>query len=114
MSGALPGMPASSNALPPPPEAPARVGGELKEPKLISTTAPVYPIAARQASIDGDVVIHAVIDKSGNVSQADVVSGPAMLRQAALNAVRRWKYAPSVLDGQPVSIETTVTVKFRR
>ena len=114
MSGALPGMPASSNPMPPPPEAPARVGGELKEPKLISTTAPVYPLAARQASIDGDVVIQAVIDKNGNVTQADVISGPAMLRQAALNAVRRWKYAPSVLDGQPVSIQTTVTVKFRR
>ncbi len=114
IGSALPGMPGSANALPPPPSAPVRVGGELKEPKLLSTTAPVYPVAARQASIDGDVVIHAVIDKNGSVAKADVISGPAMLRQAALTAVLRWKYAPSVLDGQPVSVETTVTVKFRR
>jgi TonB family protein len=114
IGGALPGMPGSSNALPPPPSAPARVGGDLKEPKLISTIPPVYPQSARQASIDGDVVIHAVIDRSGNVAKADVISGPPMLRQAALTAVLRWKYAPSVLDGQPVSVETTVTVKFRR
>jgi TonB family protein len=114
IGSALPGMPGSANALPPPPSAPVRVGGELKEPKLISTIAPVYPIAARQASIDGDVVIHAVIDKNGSVAKADVISGPAMLRQAALTAVLRWKYAPSVLDGQPVSVEITVTVKFRR
>ncbi len=114
IGSALPGMPGSANALPPPPSAPVRVGGELKEPKLLSTTAPVYPVAARQASIDGDVVIHAVIDKNGSVAKADVISGPAMLRQAALTAVLRWKYAPSVLDGQAVSVETTVTVKFRR
>jgi TonB family protein len=114
IGSALPGMPGSVNALPPPPSAPVRVGGDLKEPKTLSATPPVYPQAARQASIDGDVVIRAVIDKNGSVAKADVISGPAMLRQAALTAVLRWKYAPSVLDGQPVSVETTVTVKFRR
>ena len=64
--------------------------------------------------VDGDVVIHAMIDKNGNVANPQVISGPSILREAALTAVRRWKYAPSMLDGQPISSETTVTVKFRR
>ncbi len=67
-----------------------------------------------QAMVDGDVVIHAVIDKNGNVTEATVISGPIMLQNAALDAVRRWKYAPSTLNGEPVPAETTVTVKFRR
>jgi protein TonB len=67
-----------------------------------------------QAMVDGDVVIHAVIDKNGNVTEATVISGPMMLQNSALDAVRRWKYAPSTLNGEPVSADTTVTVKFRR
>jgi TonB family protein len=111
---ALAGIPSSSNALPPPPESPDRVGGVLKGPKLVSSIPPVYPLAAKQAMVDGDVVIHATIDKNGNVTEAQVISGPSILREAALTAVRRWKYAPSMLDGQTISSETTVTVKFRR
>jgi protein TonB len=113
-SNALAGIPGSSNALPPPPPASvARTGGVLTAPKLISSIPPVYPRAAQQAMMDGDVVIHAVIDKSGSVSEATVISGPTMLRNAALDAVRRWKYSPSILDGQAVDSQTTVTVKFR-
>jgi protein TonB len=110
-SAALAGVVGSSNALPPPPTA-LRVGGAIQEPKLISSVPPVYPSAATQAMLDGDVVIHAVVDKNGNVTQATAVSGPAMLQSAAVTAVRRWKYAPSILDGQPIASDVTVTLKF--
>jgi len=105
----------ASNTLPPPPPSAVSLGGGVvKNPKLISSAPPVYPRAAMQAMVDGDVVIHAVIDKNGNVTEATVISGPMMLQNSALDAVRRWKYAPSTLNGEPVSADTTVTVKFRR
>jgi protein TonB len=105
----------ASNTLPPlPPSAVSHGGGVVKNPKLISSTPPVYPRAAMQAMVDGDVVIHAVIDKNGSVTEATVISGPMMLQNAALDAVRRWKYSPSTLNGEPVPADTTVTVKFRR
>jgi len=114
-SGALAGMVASSNTLPPPPPGAAvRVGGIIKAPKLIYSIPPTYPSAATQSMMDGDVVIHAVIDKNGNVTDATVVSGPSMLRDAAVSAVRRWKYSPSLLDGQPIAAEVTMTLKFHR
>jgi TonB family protein len=113
VGGALAGMVSSSNALPPPPPGAAvRVGGVIKAPKLISSVPPTYPSAATQSMMNGDVVIHAVIDKNGNVTNATVVSGPSMLRDAAVSAVRRWKYSPSLLDGQPIAAEVTVTLKF--
>ena len=111
-SGALAGMIGSSNALPPPPNPGLRVGGVIQTPKLISSVPPVYPSAAPQGMLDGDVVIHAVIDKNGNVTDAKAVSGPSMLQSAAVTAVRRWKYSPSLLDGQPVASDVTVTLKF--
>ena len=113
VGGALAGMVSSSNALPPPPPGAAvRVGGVIKAPKLISSVPPTYPSAATQSMMNGDVVIHAVIDKNGNVTDAKAVSGPSMLQSAAVTAVRRWKYSPSLLDGQPVATEVTVTLKF--
>ncbi len=90
-----------------------QVGGTVKEPKLISSTPVVYPSVAKDSHVQGDVVIDTQIDKNGNVVHMKVTSGPMMLRQAALDAVRRWKYEPSTLDGQPRSIEMLVTVKFR-
>jgi TonB family protein len=112
--GTLAGMGDSSSALPPPPAvSPARVGGSVTPPKLISSAPPVYPLAAKQAMIDGDVVVQAVIDKNGNVSEATVISGPPILRDAALTAVRHWKYSPSILNGQPMASAATVTLKFR-
>jgi periplasmic protein TonB len=114
VGGALPAMVGSSNALPPPPPgAPARVGGTVTAPKLTTSIQPVYPPAAKQAKVEGDVVVHAIIDSEGNVSKATVISGPALLRDAALSAVKHWKYSPSLLNGEPVASDTTVTLKFR-
>jgi len=116
---ALPGISTSNNIanLTPPtiqPEGPVKIGGNVKEPRLVSSVAPAYPIGAIQAGVQGDVVIQTTIDKDGKVVQMHVVSGPAMLRQSALDALRRWKYEPSMLDGQPVAVQMEVTVKFRR
>ena len=95
------------------PAGPVRVGGQVKEPKLISYRQPIYPGVAKQTHVDGDVIIDTNIDKKGNVVGMKVVSGPTVLRQAALDALQQWKYQPSTLDGQPVAIQMLVTIKFR-
>jgi protein TonB len=79
---------------------------------LIQKTAPVYPQIAREARVSGTVVIQATISKMGTIDNLRVVSGPTMLRQAALDAVKTWRYKPYMLDGEPVDVETTVSVNF--
>jgi TonB family protein len=112
----LPGI-AGPNAaalpMPAQPEAPAKIGGNVKEPKLITSVAPAYPLSARSSGVQGDVVIETTIDKSGNVVRTHVVSGPAMLRPSALEALKHWKYDPSRLDGEPVEVQMQVTIRFR-
>ncbi len=114
----LTGIGSSGMASPPAPElrpdGPVKIGGQVNEPRLLSSTLPIYPALARQSNTQGDVVIRATIDKAGHVAHMDVVSGPVVLRQAALDALSRWKYEPSKLDGQPVSVQMLVTIKFRR
>jgi periplasmic protein TonB len=95
------------------PGSPFRVGGEIKRPQLIFQTAPVYPPIARQAKIAGDVEIEAVIDPQGNVAEMRVVSGKPQLISAAMNAVRHWKYEPTMVGGQAVPLQLLVTVTFR-
>ncbi len=96
------------------PEGPVKIGGDVKEPRLITSVLPVYPIGARQAGVEGDVIVNTTIDKNGSVVGMKVLSGPPMLRQAALDALRRWRYEPSRLNGQPVAVEMQVIIKFRR
>lgn len=85
----------------------------MKQPKLVSSVMPVYPLSAREANIQGDVVIDTQISPKGSVTSMKVISGPTMLRQAALDALRRWKYQPSQLDGKPVAVQMLVTIRFR-
>ncbi|MGA2509638.1 MAG: TonB family protein [Candidatus Acidiferrales bacterium] len=117
-SGALPEMAAPTVAAPTAPQAaptgPVRVGGEIKPPRLISSVLPVYPNTAREAGMGGDVVVDTSINESGKVTAMKVVSGPPMLRQAALDALRQWKYEPSKLNGQPIPVQMTVTIRFHR
>ena len=89
-----------------------RVGGRVKEPRKLYAPAPAYPTLARQARIEGKVVIDAVIDIHGNVVNATVVSGPPLLLQAALEAVRTWRFEPTYLNEEPVPVELIVTVEF--
>jgi len=104
----------SPGPTPPPPTAKrvVRVGGNLKPPKQIYYEAPLYPVIAKQAQIQGIVVIDAVIDEQGNVVQARVVSGPPLLIQSALQTVLKWKYQPSYLNGEPISVEMHIEVHF--
>jgi protein TonB len=79
---------------------------------LIQKTAPAYPQIAREARVSGTVVIQATISKTGAIENLRAVSGPTMLRQPALDAVKTWRYKPYMLDGEPVDVETTVSVNF--
>jgi periplasmic protein TonB len=117
-NSALPGM-GSSDVVSPPapairPDGPIKVGGQVKEPRLLASTLPIYPALAKQSNTQGDVVIKATVDKNGRVAHMVVVSGPIALRQAATEALGRWKYEPSKLNGQPVDVQMLITIKFRR
>jgi protein TonB len=95
------------------PKAPVRVGGRIREPKLVFRVDPTYPPLARQTHMQGVVIIDAILDEQGNVVEAKVSSGPPLLIQSALEAVRRWKYEPTYLNDEPVSVQLNVTVTFR-
>ena len=105
----------------PPPEPPTEqastpkritVGGTVMESMLISRTPPRYPSDAKQARIEGDVLLTAIIAKDGSVQQLDLKSGHPLLAQAAIEAVRQWRYRPTLLNGQPVEVVTTIHFNF--
>ena len=103
------------STLPPPPKAaPARIrqGGNVQQAKLVNMVRPVYPPLAKQARISGTVRLHAIIAKDGSVIQLEVVQGHPLLVQSALDAVRQWRYQPTLLNGEPVEVDTTVDVVF--
>ncbi len=79
---------------------------------LIHKVEPSYPTLAKAARIQGDVVLKAIIDKEGNIQDLQLVSGHPMLVPAAIDAVKQWHYRPYLLNGQPVEVETTITVIF--
>jgi TonB family protein len=79
---------------------------------LIQKTLPVYPPIARASRVSGTVVLEATITKEGAIKDVRVASGPAMLRQSAVDAVRRWRYKPYQLNNQPTEVETTINVIF--
>lgn len=89
-----------------------RVSQGVSEGLLLHKVMPQYPPLARQARIQGKVVLQAVISKDGTIQNLQVVSGHPMLTAAAINAVKQWKYKPYVLNGQPVEVETNITVDF--
>jgi TonB family protein len=79
---------------------------------LIRATPPIYPPIAKAARVFGTVELKIIISKSGSVEEVHVVSGPAMLQQAAVDAVKQWRYTPYLLNGEPVEVETTANVAF--
>jgi protein TonB len=89
-----------------------RVGGDIREPRRIRGAAPPYPELARRAQVEGKVVLECVIDTDGRVADLRVMTGHPLLASAALDAVRRWEYIPTRLNGQPVRVILTVTVRF--
>lgn len=92
---------------------PVRVSGMVVEGLLFHKALPIYPPVAQAAGIQGIVVLQATISRSGTIENLHVISGPLMLRQAAINAVQQWRYRPYLLSGEPVEVETTVNVIFK-
>jgi protein TonB len=111
----LPGADTSLAAPPAPAKSATKIrqGGLIVQPKLISSVPPVYPALAKQAGVEGDVEIQAEIGISGNVTSMKVLSGPSLLRAAAMDALRKWRYLPAKLDGKPVADQYVVTIRFR-
>ena len=89
-----------------------RVPSSAEEALLIRKTIPVYPPIGLAAHAEGTVILAATISKTGTIENLHVISGPALLQRAALDAVNTWRYRPYVLNGQPVEVETTVNVIF--
>ncbi|MGB9335429.1 MAG: TonB family protein [Candidatus Acidiferrales bacterium] len=117
----------SPSAPPPPPDKPEaapaapapstrpmriRIGGNVQKPKLTHMVEPIYPQIARTAHVEGTIEFHAVIAKDGTVEELKYVSGPMLLMRAAMLAVQQWRYAPTLLNGEPVEVDTTISVPF--
>jgi protein TonB len=102
----------TSPTAPPPVHGVLNIGGRVQAAKLITKVPPVYPDVARQARISGTVELQVLINPTGHIQSAAVVSGHPLLRQAALDAVIQCVYQPTLLNNQPVSVNTTVDVIF--
>jgi TonB family protein len=89
-----------------------RVGGAVLQANLVQSVPPVYPDLARVARIQGIVVLEAIIDVQGRVTDLRVVSGHPLFIQPAIDAVRQWIYRPIMLNGEPREVVSTVTVNF--
>lgn len=116
MGGVLGGVIGGVGTAPPPPKphqtGPLRVGGNVQAARIVNRVQPVYPPLARQTRISGTVRLHAIIGKDGTIQQLEVLSGHPLLQQAALDAVRQWRYQPTLLNGEPVEVDTTIDVIF--
>jgi TonB family protein len=95
------------------PAAPVALGGEVRPARMISSVPPIYPAMAKSQHIAGDVRVDALVDANGRVMTMKVVAGPSLLHQAAMDALRQWKYQPATLNGKPVPMHLTVTIQFR-
>jgi TonB family protein len=91
---------------------PIRVGSNVQESKLIHKVDIVYPDAARTARVSGIVILQITVGAEGNVLEAKVLRGHPLLNQAALDAVRQWRYSPTMLNGEPVPVICTVSLRF--
>ncbi len=112
--------PGTAPPAPPPPPAPVpaelqnaiRVGGQISQPRKVKHVAPEYPPIAQSASVQGVVIIEAIIDREGHVGYSRILRSIPLLDQAALDAVNQWEFTPTNLNGSPVPVIMTVTVQF--
>lgn len=104
--------PGTGPSVHPEPQTKARVSQGVMDGLLINKVVPEYPVIAREARIEGTVILQATISKAGTIENLRVVSGPMMLQRAAIAAVSQWRYRPYLLSGEPVEVETTVDVRF--
>jgi periplasmic protein TonB len=107
----------AARPVPPPPtvkpNGPVRVGGHVRQPKVIVQVLPKYPVLARETHVQGQVRIDAVLDEQGNVVEMKIVSGHPLLYQAALDALKQWKYEPTYLNDRPIAVRLIVTINFQ-
>jgi TonB family protein len=89
-----------------------RMGGNVQNVKLLNRVQPVYPLLARQTGIQGTVRLHAILGKDGTVQSLTLESGHPLLVKSALEAVSQWRYQPTLLNGNPVEVDTTIDVVF--
>lgn len=89
-----------------------RVSEDILQGLMLKKVSPIYPPLAKQARIQGTVVLKVLISKSGDVENLQLISGHPMLAPAAIEAVKQWKYQPYLLNGEPIEVETKVTVNF--
>lgn len=101
----------SRSALIPPP--PLRVGGEVMAGKRLDDSVPVYPAEALKKRVMGTVLVEATISEDGRVTDVRVVSGPPLLIQAALDCIAKFRYQPTLLNGVPTEVKTTIKIIFR-
>jgi protein TonB len=105
-----------ATVAPPPPPVPVpkmvRVGGVIREPRKLVHVAPVYPEIARLSRVQGIVTMEAVLDATGKVESVRVLSSQPLLEEAAVRAVRQWRYTPTELNGVPVPVLMTITIRF--
>ena len=118
LSGGVVGGIQTGAPPPPPPPPGGRVtrvtkGGDVAAATATKKVMPVYPDLARQARLEGTVRLHTLIDTDGNVVEVTYVSGPAMLVQAAIDAVKQWEFRPTILNGVPVQVECVLAIDFR-
>lgn len=91
-----------------------RIVSTNTEAQIISRVEPIYPRIAVASGVQGAVKLHAIIARNGRIESLELISGPPLLVQAALDAVRQWRYRPYYLNGEAVEVETFITVNFRR
>jgi protein TonB len=121
LGGIMSAVPSAAPPPPPPPPPAAkkdptpqriRVGGNVQSAMIIRKTSPTYPQLAKSARVQGVVHLAAVIAKDGTIQELHSLGGPALLIQAAMDAVKTWVYRPTMLNGEPVQVETTIDVNF--
>ncbi|MGB8523381.1 MAG: energy transducer TonB [Candidatus Acidiferrales bacterium] len=91
---------------------PVRVPGNVASAMLIHQVTPVYPAAAKEQHIEGTLLLHAIIGKDGTLQNLTYVSGPPILMSSAMEAVKQWQYKPTLLNGEPVEVDTTISVVY--
>jgi protein TonB len=92
-----------------------RLGGDVQAPRLLNKVQPVYPVAAKAAGVQGSVILHAIVGMEGNPLSLRVVNTQVdpELARAAVEAVSKWRYSPTLLNGNPIEVDTTVMVNFK-
>jgi TonB family protein len=91
---------------------PVRVGGDIRQPMKVRDVKPVYPPLAQESRVQGLVILEGLIDEQGNIADVKVLRGVPLLNDAAVEAVRQWRYTPTLLNGVPVPVIMTMTVTF--